>query len=99
MTVDVAITDTIQETKRVDGDPAAGEIDLEAIVREPDPANPDPTKLVVSADDAGESPATLSLTVPPKLDVSKLTPGTVVAATVKREADGSLTLVAVSPDA
>ena len=99
VTVEVAITDKIRETKRVDGDPAAGEIDLEAIVREPDPANPDPTKLIVSADDAGESPATLSLTVPPKLDVSKLTPGTVVAATVKREADGSLTLVTVSPDA
>jgi hypothetical protein len=87
----------LQEVKREDGDPAAGDLDLEAIVRDPDPAAPD--RLVVSADDAGESPGTLSLTVPPELDVSKLrVPGTVIAATVKLEADGSLTLVSAAED-
>jgi outer membrane biosynthesis protein TonB len=86
------------ETKRQDGVPATGELDLEGIVRPPDPANPDPSHLVVSADDAGESTATLSLRVPPKLDVSKLTPGKVIMATVKREADGSYTLVTAFDD-
>ena len=95
-TVDLALAPQLLETKRVDGEPVLGELDLEAIVRDPGP-NPDPTKLIVSADDAGESPATLTLTVPPKLDVSKLTkPGTVISAVVKREADGSFTLVSAS---
>jgi hypothetical protein len=96
VTVEVKLGDGVEQISRDDGDPAAGEIDLEAIVRDP---GPDPTKLIVSADDAGASPATLSLSVPAELDVSKLTPGTIVAATVKREEDGSLTLVTVSPDA
>jgi hypothetical protein len=85
----------LEEVTREDGDPAAGEIDLEAVVREP---GADPTQLVVSADDAGESPATLLLRVPPEVDVSGLPPGTVIAATVKREADGSLTLVTATDD-
>jgi hypothetical protein len=87
---------TLLETAREDGDPASGDLDLEAIVRDPDPAAPD--HLVVSADDAGESPATLSLLVPPELDVSKLTPGKVILATVTRADDGSLTLASASED-
>jgi hypothetical protein len=95
-TVEVTLAPQLLETKRVDGEPVLGELDLEAIVRDPGP-NPDPTKLIVSADDAGESPATLTLNVPPKVDVSELTkPGTVISAVVKREADGSLTLVSAS---
>ena len=43
-----------------------------------------------SADDAGESPGTLSLHVPPGLDVSKLTSGTFIGATVKREDDAEI---------
>ena len=85
----------LAETAREDGDPAAGEIDLEAIVRE---VTPDRSQLTVSADDAGESPGTLVLRVPPDVDVSKLKPDAVIAATVTREADGSLTLVTVSND-
>jgi hypothetical protein len=96
---DPATPPQLEETKRVDGDPAAGDLDLEAIVRAPDPATPpDPTHLIVSADDAGESPSTLSLRVPPKVDVSKLKPGTVISALVKREADGTLTLTSATDD-
>jgi hypothetical protein len=95
--LDPAAPPQLQEAKRVDGDPALGEMDLEAIVRDPGP-NPDPTQLVVSADDAGESPATLSLRVPPKVDVSALKPNTVISALVKREADGGFTLVSASED-
>jgi hypothetical protein len=94
-TVDVTLTPVLQEAKRVDGDPAVGELDLEAIVRDP---GPDPKQLIVSADDAGESPSTLALKVPPNLDVSALKPGTVISALVKREADGSFTLVSASAD-
>jgi hypothetical protein len=85
----------LEEVKRTDGSPAAGDLDLEAIVRS---VSADHTQLTVSADDAGESAATLVLRVPPKVDVSKLAPGNVVAATVKREADGTLTLVTVGDD-
>lgn len=91
-------TEQLLEVKRQDGDPASGDLDLEAIVRDPDPAHPDPTQLIVSADDAGESTATLSLHVPPKMDVSKLAPGTVIIATVKRETDGTFTLVTAKDD-
>jgi hypothetical protein len=94
-TVDVGLVPQLQEIKRVDGDPAVGELDLEAIVRDP---GPDPTQLIVSADDAGESPSTLALKVPPKVDVTALKPGTVIAALVKRELDGSFTLVSASAD-
>jgi hypothetical protein len=91
--VDPAKPPQLQQAKRTDGQPITGEFDLTAIVRDPGP-NADPTKLIVSADDAGESPSTLTLTIPPKLDVSKLNkPDTLVAAVVKREAGGSLTLV------
>lgn len=90
----------LQETHRKDGDPATGDLDLEGIVRAPDPAAPpDPSHLIVSADDAGESPATLSVKVPPKFDVSKLKkPGTVISALVTREADGSYTFVSATDD-
>jgi hypothetical protein len=92
-------TQQLVEAKRTDGDPASGDLDLEAIVQKPDPAQPaDPTRLIVSADDAGESAATLSLRVPPKMDVSKLTPNTVIVATVKREIDGAFTLVTAKDD-
>jgi hypothetical protein len=36
--------------------------------------------------------------VPPKVDVSKLKPGSVISALVKRETDGSYTLVSASDD-
>jgi hypothetical protein len=93
--LDPAAPPQLLEAKRVDGDPAVGELDLEAIVRDP---GPDPTQLIVSADDAGESPSTLALKVPPKVDVSALKPATVISALVKREADGSFTLVSASVD-
>jgi hypothetical protein len=99
---DPTVKPQLEETKRVDGDPASGELDLEAIVQDqqPDPSTPpDPSHLIVSADDAAESPTTLSLTIPPKLDVTKLNkPGTVISALVKLEADGSLTLVSAAKD-
>jgi hypothetical protein len=90
----------LEETKRVDGDPASGDLDLEAIVRAPDPAAPpDPTHLIVSADDAGESTTTLSVKIPPKFDVSKISkPGTVITSLVKLESDGSYTLVSAVED-
>ncbi len=90
----------LEETKRKDGDPSSGDLDLETIVQAPDPAAPpDPSHLIVSADDAGESPATLSLKVPPKFDVSKLRkPGTVISALVKLETDGSYTLTSATDD-
>ncbi|MEA2413028.1 MAG: hypothetical protein QOC77_3589 [Thermoleophilaceae bacterium] len=99
---DPAAKPQLEETKRVDGDPASGDLDLEAIVenQQPDPSTPpDPSHLIVSADDSAESPATLYLKIPPKLDVSKLKkPGTVISALVKLEADGTLTLVSAAKD-
>lgn len=97
VSVEVDLSGPVRELKRDAGDPAAGNLDIEAIVREPDGAAPD--HLIVSADDAGESPGTLTVTVPAAMDVTELrAPGTVIGATVKREADGSLTLVSAAAD-
>jgi hypothetical protein len=86
---------TVEEVTRKDGDPASGDIDLEAIVRD---VSADKTQLTVSADDAGESAGTVALHLPPNFDTSKLVPDAVIAATIHKEADGSFTLVSATDD-
>lgn len=59
---------------------------------------PDTAQLLLSADDARESSAHLTLAVPPKLDLSKLKLGDSLLATANLAEDGTLTLAGLASD-
>jgi hypothetical protein len=59
---------------------------------------PETGQLLLSADDARESEADLTLTVPPSIDITKLMPGDSYLATATVNADGLLTLSGIVGD-
>ncbi len=60
--------------------------------------SPETGQLLISADDTRAAEQDLSLTVPPTVDASKLTPGDSYLATATVEPDGSLQLAGIASD-
>lgn len=91
--VEAAFRPSLEELSRKDDDAEEPptELDLAAVVRSVDE---DGAQVTVSADDAGESTATLTLRVPPELKLEDpLEPDESIVATATLADDGSLTLV------
>jgi len=89
-------TPTLLQSKlAVESVPPATYFELAGIVKE---VVPDAGQILFSADWAGESESTLTLTVPPEIDSAKLKLGDSYLATVEIAADGSLELKGIASD-
>lgn len=84
----------VQSEVEVDSIPPSTYLEMAGIVKEVLPDG----RLVFSADWAGESESSLTLTVPTEIDATKLAVGDSYLATAEIEADGSLTLKGIAGD-
>ncbi len=84
-----------QSEVEVEPGPPSTYLDLAGIVEE---VLPDANQLLFSADGAGESESSLTLTVPNEIDSAKLTAGDSYLATAEVEPDGSLKLAGIASD-
>jgi hypothetical protein len=84
-----------QQELEVEPGPPSTYLDLAGVVAE---VASDATQIALSADDAGESGAALTLAVPRAIDATELTPGDSYLATATVEPDGSLALAGIAGD-
>lgn len=85
----------LQSKLEIESVPPSTYLELAGIVKQ---VLPETGQLLFSADWAGESESTLTLTVPPEIDSAKLKLGDSYLATVEIGADGSLELKGIASD-
>jgi hypothetical protein len=84
----------VQKKLEPEPDPPSTYLDLAGVVKEVSPDG----HLLLSADDARESEADLTLTVPPEIDATKLKPGDSYLATAEVDPNGPLKLSGITSD-
>ncbi len=85
----------VQSKLKVESVPPSSYLELAGIVKE---ILPETSQLLISADWAGESESTLTLTIPPEIDATKLKLGGSYLATAEVAEDGSLALKGIAGD-
>ncbi len=96
VTVTAQIGDELSQRKlELEPGPPSTYLDLAGIFRE---VSPETGQLLLSADDAGESEADLTLSLPKEIDASKLKAGDSYLATAELGEDGSLALKGIAGD-